>query len=144
MRYSKDPVTCFLDDSQTNWLVEDILTAKMQMGPPPIGPLPPPIDFPPADAFLSPERVSAGAVSSSAGVDRHLEHGLRLAFPSQGDINSVKQVPIPHDNGASEHFVSIFRKVGWDIMAATGDTDIQELGGQSDSTMRSAQSSTNS
>ena len=65
VRYSKDPVTCFLDDSQTNWLVEDTLTAKMQMGPPPpIGPLPPPIDFPPADALPSPERVFAGAVSS--------------------------------------------------------------------------------
>ena len=46
------------------------------------------------------------------------------------EFNSVKQVPIPHDNGAGEDFVSIFRKVGWDITVATGDTDVQELGGQ--------------
>jgi hypothetical protein len=103
----------------------------MQMGPPPsIGPLPPPIDFPPADAFLSPERVFAGAVSSSAGVTIGI---LCMGFVSPFlrkatvEFNSVNQVPIPHDNGAGEDFVSIFRKVGWDITVATGDTDVQEL-----------------
>jgi hypothetical protein len=135
VRYSKDPVTCFLDDSQTNWLVEDTLIAKMQMGPPPpIGPLPPPIDFPPADAFPSPERVFAGAVSSSAGVTIGiLSMGFVSPFLRKATIefNSVKQMPIPHDNGAGEDFVSIFRKVGWDITVATGDTDVQELGGES-------------
>ena len=46
------------------------------------------------------------------------------------EFNSVNQVPIPHDNGAGEDLVWIFRKVGWDITVATGDTDVQELGGE--------------
>ena len=134
VRHSKDLVTSFLDDSATNWLVEDTLTAKMRMGaPPPNDPQPEPVDFPPPDAFPSPERVFFGAVSSSAGVTIGvLSMGFVSPFLRKATVefNSVKQAPIPHDNGAGEDFVSIFSKVGWDITVATGDTDVRELGGE--------------
>src|SRR5262245_48378473 len=135
VRYSKDAVTCFLDDSQTNWLVEDTLTAKMRMGPPPlISDPPPPVDFPPPEAFPSPERVFAGTVSSSAGVTvGTLSMGFVSSFLRKASVefNSVKQAPIPRDNGAGEDLVSIFQKVGWQLTVTTGDTAVAEPGGES-------------
>ena len=125
VRYSKDLVNSFLDDSATNWLVEDTLTAKMQMGAPlPNDPQPEPVDFPPPDAFPSPERVFFGAVSSGAGVTIGVSSmGFLSPFLRKATVefNSVQQAPIPHDNGAGEELVTIFRMVGRDITVLTGD-----------------------
>jgi hypothetical protein len=64
-RYSKDPVTCFLDDSQTNWLAEETLTARMQIGaPPPNDPQAPPVDF--RRPTLSPCRTACSSARSQA------------------------------------------------------------------------------